>query len=253
MFAKEREEKILTILNDEGRVNVKNLSETFSVTEDCIRKDLKKLESMGKLKRVYGGAIPLRQKYLCTDVVKRNTENLHSKEIISKKALSLLNNKDMIFLDTSSTNLVFAKLLSETNLSITVVTNMIDIVLALKNHRTIKIICTGGSYVNDINGFSGSETINFINQYLFTKAFLGVAGINLFEGYLTDADIEDGNTKKAIIKNSKEIYIVMENKKFSYDSFHKFAFINDINGIITEATPPKSILDEAKDNEILIL
>ncbi|MEW8956820.1 DeoR/GlpR family DNA-binding transcription regulator [Clostridium sp.] len=253
MFAREREERILSILNEEGRVNVKKLSDIFKVTEDCIRKDLKKLESIGKLKRVYGGAIPLRQEYLCTSVINRTTENLSLKESIANKALKLLNNKDMIFLDSSSTNLVLAKLLFETNLNITVVTNMIDIVLALKNHSTIKIICTGGSYVSNINGFYGSETINFINQYLFTKAFIGVSGINLFEGYLTDSDIENGNTKKAIIRSSKEVYIVMENKKFSYDSFHKFSFINDINGIITESTPSKILLDEAKNNEVTII
>ena len=61
MFAEERLDQILNILNSEGKIKVKNLSQHFNVTEDCIRKDLKHLENLGHLKRTYGGAIKVRQ------------------------------------------------------------------------------------------------------------------------------------------------------------------------------------------------
>ena len=57
MFTEERQSAILLCLQDKGKVKVKNLSEKFQVSEDCIRKDLKTLENAGKLKRTYGGAI----------------------------------------------------------------------------------------------------------------------------------------------------------------------------------------------------
>ena len=60
MFLEERYEKIIELIEEKGRVKVKDLSNLFSVTEDCIRKDLKELESRGHLKRVYGGAIAQR-------------------------------------------------------------------------------------------------------------------------------------------------------------------------------------------------
>ena len=38
MFLEERQEIIVNMLNQEGKVRVKDLSDKFGVTEDCIRK-----------------------------------------------------------------------------------------------------------------------------------------------------------------------------------------------------------------------
>ena len=51
MFTEERREAVIRKLNLEGKVRVRELSEEFQVTEDCIRKDLKALENAGRLKR----------------------------------------------------------------------------------------------------------------------------------------------------------------------------------------------------------
>ena len=44
MFIEERHEAILRTLHEHGKVKVRDLSEKFQVTDDCIRKDLKVLE-----------------------------------------------------------------------------------------------------------------------------------------------------------------------------------------------------------------
>jgi DeoR family glycerol-3-phosphate regulon repressor len=56
MFVQERRNGIVEMVNRNGRIRVKNLSEQFNATEDCIRKDLAVLEDEGLLSRVYGGA-----------------------------------------------------------------------------------------------------------------------------------------------------------------------------------------------------
>ena len=53
MFTEERQSAIEKCLRENGKVKVKELSERFQVTEDCIRKDLKILENAGKLKCRY--------------------------------------------------------------------------------------------------------------------------------------------------------------------------------------------------------
>ncbi|MFR6099127.1 MAG: DeoR family transcriptional regulator, partial [Longibaculum sp.] len=57
VFAQERQESIVSQVNAEGSVRVKDLSLKFEVTEDCIRKDLALLEKKGLLKKAYGGAV----------------------------------------------------------------------------------------------------------------------------------------------------------------------------------------------------
>ena len=75
MFLEERQEIILQMLAQDGKVRVRELSEKFKVTEDCIRKDLGSLEKQGKLKRTYGGAVRLRENSHMVEVSKhRHTD-----------------------------------------------------------------------------------------------------------------------------------------------------------------------------------
>ena len=57
MFTEERQSAIEKCLRENGKVKVKELSEMFQVTEDCIRKDLASMEAKNLLKRTYGGAV----------------------------------------------------------------------------------------------------------------------------------------------------------------------------------------------------
>ena len=51
MFAEERQNMIAAMVNKNGSVRVKDLSEQFQVTEDSIRKDLTLLEKKGIAKK----------------------------------------------------------------------------------------------------------------------------------------------------------------------------------------------------------
>ena len=63
MFTEERHEHILNLLNNNGKVLVKDLSKEFNVSESMIRKDLQFLEKKNLLQRTYGGAINIKQSY----------------------------------------------------------------------------------------------------------------------------------------------------------------------------------------------
>lgn len=241
MFAQERHNEILNILHKEGKVIVKDLSTRFDVTEDCIRKDLKSLESKNLLERTYGGAVLIRPSAPKQNIQARKNANVEPKTVIAQKAFNLIEENETIFLDISTTNMLLAEELSKSQKKLTVVTNMLDIVSILNNSNNIKVICTGGELSKDLDGFTGSMTIESISNYKPTKCFIGSCGVNIFDKSITTFDGEDGNTKKSIINNSKKTYLVMENSKFYIDGTYKFATLHDINFIITEAAPDKEI------------
>lgn len=247
MFAEERLQEIIKILKLEGKLKVKDISTKFNVTEDCIRKDLKNLEKQGQLKRTYGGAVQIRESAHEQDIVLRKEVNISTKTTIAKKAFQIIENRETIFLDISTTNIILAKLLSESTKSLTVVTNMPEIINVLCNKNNIIAICPGGILNKNIGGFAGASTIDFISRYKFDKTFIGSCGIDVFDRNITTFDLEDGITKKAIIQSGKKNYIVMENDKFYYDGNYKFAALDDVNCIITDSMPKdeiKNIIDE---------
>ncbi len=243
MFTEERLDAILQNLHQDGKVRVKNLSEQFQVTEDCIRKDLKVLENAGKLKRTYGGAILSQDYPLERDVIDRRTYNEDKKNIIAKKASELIKDHETIFLDISTTNIKLAEILVETRKRLVVVSNMIDILQILARSSTITAIGTGGTMYRTVNGFMGAATIEVIKQYSFDRAFIGSCGVDMVDLSITTLGVEDGLTKKAALQSSRHKYVVMEKDKFYFNDSYKFAHFDDINGIITDEIPDQSTLN----------
>ncbi|MGL6198516.1 MAG: DeoR/GlpR family DNA-binding transcription regulator [Lachnospiraceae bacterium] len=237
MFAEERQEAITKCLHQKGKVRVKELSEIYQVTEDCIRKDLKALENAGRLKRTYGGAILSQDYPLERDVVDRRNYHVEKKKEIAKKAMDLINDNETIFLDISTTNIELAKLLVDSRKRVVVVSNMIDILQILAKNSLITAIGTGGTMYRTVNGFMGAATIEIIKQYSFDRAFMGSCGVDMVDCTVTTLGAEDGLTKKAAIQSSRHKYVVMEREKFYFNDSYKFAHFDDINGIITDEYP----------------
>lgn len=252
MFAQERLEAILEDLKQHGKIMVKDLALQYAVSEDCIRKDLKTLEHEGKLKRTYGGAVAM-QNHALKDYAMRKISGIEEKQQIAKKAYALIEHKDMIFLDASTSNVYLAKLLAQGEKEITVVSNMVDVLSELTYAPHITLLCCGGLYNPSARAFNGAETNRQIAQYRFDKAFIGSVGLHLQQGEVVTYELEDGITKHTIIQNSKQSYLVMENHKFEFDGNYKFAHLHEIYGIISEALPATSILDALSEYGVEIL
>lgn len=240
MFITERHEKIKEKLQVEGRVTVKELSQAFSVSEDCVRKDLKALENEGQLKRTYGGAVLSTDYPLMRDVIDRHDVNQEKKNLIAEKAMKMIRENETIFLDISTTNVRLAKLLLQWGKRLVVVSNMIDILQILSNSKEITAIGTGGTMVRTVNGFLGAQTIEFIRHYSFDRAFVGTCGLDFTDAAITTLGAEDGLTKRAILSSSRHKYLVMENDKFYFNDSYKFAHFDEIDGIITNELPDSS-------------
>lgn len=246
MFTEERLEQILNILNKNGRVKVKELSDQFNVSEGMIRKDLQRLERDGFLQRTYGGAILNREISKSSPITTRMNVNLSSKEIISKKAFDLIEDGDVIFLESSSINFLLAKLIANSTKKLTLITNMSIIPPLFNENETAKLICIGGVYDNKSGGVLGSEVTNSISKYFFNKGFLGSSGVNLITNSVETGTLEDGNVKELIVSNSKEAFLLVEKDKFNLDSSYKFATLEDFDVIITDSDLTDEIRDKLK-------
>ena len=138
MFVSERLNEILKLIEKKGKVEVNHLSNLFKVSKDLIRKDLSKLEEQGLLERTYGGAIKKRQFAKTITIASRILENVEAKQKIALKALNEIKEYENIFLDISSINYILAQEIIKNNFSITIITNMIDIMHLFSLHSNLK-------------------------------------------------------------------------------------------------------------------
>ena len=252
MFLDERLEKILEILENEKKVKVTDLAEKFNVSEVIIRKNLKRLEQEGKLKRTHGGAILLKELVHSSTLEERIINRTKQKETVARKIIENIENEETIFFDITSINYIAAEYLANSEKEITLITNMPSITTHFNKNSKINIIMIGGEYNKEIGGNVGIEAINYIKKYNVDKAFVGSEAINYTKSYNLDKafigsaridleaekvmnfELNDGNTKKEIMKISKKIFLVTEYKKLGILGSYKFSNLSDFDVFICE-------------------
>lgn len=234
MLAKERQNEIVELVNENGSVLVKELSERFSVTEDSIRKDLTLLQKKGLVQKTYGGAMKVRVNEHEYYVSERKGKNLAEKKAIAEKAFALIEDGDVIFLDISTSGLELAELIVQSDKHITVVTNMIDIMQVFRRDTNTKLICIGGTFSVGKDGFVGALTNQEIYKFRFDKAFMGVVGVDLEKNCVTTYQAEDATSKESILKCSSKAYMLLESRKFSRVGNYVYAGVDDFTGAILE-------------------
>lgn len=105
----ERQTRIQQLLEQSGRVLASELAESFGVSEDTIRRDLREMAAAGLCKRVYGGALKAAPSY--APLAERDTERPEAKTALATTLAGLIEPNMTVFLDSSSTNLALARLL----------------------------------------------------------------------------------------------------------------------------------------------
>lgn len=255
MFVEERQERILELLHEDGKVKVKDLSEIFEVTEDCIRKDLASMEKRKLLKRTYGGAIVRENQHPGhTNIVsERNAINTSEKRTIAKKAVKLLKDGDVIFLDISTTNIELAKEIIKAGLKVRVVSSMLGIANLFAAEQEVDFIMLGGELNHSQNSMLGAITLKMMESFRFDYAFLGVVGADITEDEISTYLSEDGIMKYQAIRRSNKSYLMMEKKKFDFRGNYVYSRFEDIDGVICETKPSKEVQEALEKYKVELI
>lgn len=231
-MSKDREKQILEILLKQKKVSVKELSDFLFISEPSVRRDLASLEKQNLIKRVHGGAM-LEETMLSKNKIPfmiREYEQSSAKVSIAQKAIDLINDNDVIFMDASTSCYYLIPFLSSKR-NITVVTNGVKALTKLAEYD-INTISTGGTLVNSCLALVGEEAYKTIETFNADIAFFSCRGLS-DDGYLTDIAPEENNIRKHMMKNSKSSYLLCASEKFGKKYFHNLCHKDELTGIIT--------------------
>lgn len=144
MYAPERQQEILRLARDGGRVDVVSLAEEFQVTAETIRRDLKTLDRAGLVRRVHGGAIPAGRLDFEPDLAEREYTAADEKDRVAQAAVAELPHDGTVILDAGSTVARLAGALP-LEATLTVVTHSLPIAARLADHPGIQLHLVGGA------------------------------------------------------------------------------------------------------------
>jgi len=228
---KDRIDRVMEILARKGYRSVSDLSEDLKVSEMTVRRYLDRLEQKSLIKRTHGGAFA-GQEMIEVDYRVRETLCRAEKEAIANRAYSLIQPGESVFIDAGSTTAFLAYAMDDTR-RISVVTNSLIVAHALENKSNIETVLLGGKVHGATHSLIGPLAVESVNQFRFTKAFLGVNGINLGEG-LTQSNLEEIPVKKTVAHNSEKVIILADSTKFNKKVLVFFLSFNEVDIILTD-------------------
>lgn len=243
-----RHEKILKELEMNRAVKVTELAKALDTSESTIRRDIAELDRIGKLKKVFGGAIPSESGMISmpTDVAERDAINIEEKERIARYAATLVEDGDFVYIDAGTTTYRMIEYLENSNA--TYVTNGI-VNAQMLVQKGFNVYMIGGNLRPMTEAAVGASAVEALKKYNFTKCFMGSNGIDLNRGFSTP-DISEAAMKTAAIQKSCISFILADHTKFDRISSVTFASIDQAY-IITDRVDDPRYLTEAKIKEIV--
>jgi len=249
MLKEERQQTILNEVDLHNRILLTDIAEALDVSIDTVRRDVKELDSEQKLRKVHGGAIALG--FTTNSTRNSNIYALEQKIKIAEKAITLLKDGAVIFVDGGTTCLELARVIP-IDLELTCFTLSLPVAMELTLKPNVTVIFIGGQISKDAQIAIGSNTIHNLSEIKVDYSFIGTGYVDSQYG-LTEFDWDIVQLKKAVIKAAKKTVLLCISEKLNSQHRYKTCAINSIDTMITELQPEDQLLNLFKNHDIRLL
>lgn len=251
MAGKDRLLSIRQYVQSMKKVSVAELSQNCSVTEETIRRDLDKLEADGLITRTHGGAIwnsGIQKEGV--HFYRRMAKHIKEKQDIARKVIKLLEGKQTIIADSSTTVMETLKLIVDKE-DISVVTNSTEVFREFQQ-SPIKIISTGGEFNKKSLSLQGQPAKNNIVKYNVDLALMSCKGLSIEKG-VQDSNEEEAEIKKLMLEQAEKVALLADSSKFNQTAFVSLIELKSVNYIITDACPGEDWIEFCERNNIRLI
>jgi DeoR/GlpR family transcriptional regulator of sugar metabolism len=249
LYQEERLISILDYLKENKRITADQICSLYDVSKDTARRDLVKLEEQKLIIRTRGGAILPSSHTEIKDYQNRLQMVSYEKELIGRKAASLIREGDRIILDASTTVQACAEFIDVKTAAI--ITNSINQADILSTKPGIHIHLLGGELQKEHRFLYGSSVVEKLSKYQVDKVFIGVVGIS--ERGLSIAHEEDGMVKRKMISQANQVIALADHSKLGITDFFLYADLHEIDLLITDKEPDKAFRDLLDKHNVELL
>jgi len=246
----QRIEQIKDYIAKNKTVTIDALCDAFNVSRNTVHRDLNMLAKRGVVKKIYGGVV-YEQSMETIPLETRSIRNQDQKMRIAKRAAALVNPGDSIFIDTGSTATCFYQALPK-DLGLTIFTNNINVLVHAVKGSNDTVIFTGGVLFRETYSVTGEDALVTLAHYNIGKAFMSATGLSEEYG-ATNSTQGEYQVKSAAVKASGEVTMLVDASKFGTVSLMTFCGLSDIDILVTDQTPPRSMGQYFTDHGIQVL
>ena len=201
-----------------------------------MRRDVRLLADAGLLARFHGGVrvpgsttenIAYRQRQQLNDGAKQR--------IAKAVARAVPNGCSLIINIGTTTEAIAHELLQHRGLR--VITNNLNVAAILSDHPDCELFVAGGVVRSRDRGIIGEATVDFMRQFKVDIALIGISGIEA-DGSLRDFDYREVSVARAILEQSREVWLAADHSKFNRPAMVELARLDHLDRLFTDAPPP---------------
>jgi DeoR/GlpR family transcriptional regulator of sugar metabolism len=245
MLAQERQQRILSLLEERGTVRTIDLAEDFEVTDETIRRDLQVLEENNQLTRIHGGASSTSGRPKLQSFTERRAVEVDKKRRIAQLALQMVEPGKTYAFDSSTTAFELVSILPD--LPFRVVTNAYAVIDHLIRFSNVDLISTGGRYDQKTQTFVGSDSHRAIQRYQIQTAFVSCIGLDPVRG-ASEGFEQQAIFKEHLVEYVEQVILLVDSGKLNVQSEYFFADLGNLSMIITDADADPTCIQQLRDN-----
>ena len=241
-----RQSLLLDEVRARGSLSVEALAEQLGVTLQTVRRDVQRLAEAGLVARFHGGVrVP---SSTVENIAYRQREVLHAAEkarIARAVAARVPDGCSLILNIGTTTEAIARELLQHRGLR--VITNNLNVAAILSDNPECEVIVAGGVVRTRDRGIVGEVTVDFMRQFRVDIGLIGISGIEA-DGTLRDFDYREVKVARAIIEQSRTVWLAADHSKFNRPAMVELARLAELDMLFTDAAPPPpfpSLLAEA--------
>jgi DeoR family transcriptional regulator, aga operon transcriptional repressor len=241
-MAPRRWQQILELVQNSNRISVEEICQRFDVSVATARRDLDKLEKLGRVRRTHGGAesiepllyepfrhVPLFQESNFQEQAQRYAAE---KRRIATAAVEMIEEGEIIAITAGSTTTQVTRNFP-TQRKLTLVTNTVNVAMELSSRPEISVFVTGGFMHGGWFSLIGSAAVEMIRTINPDKAFLGANGAHGEQG-LTAFHPEEAGFNRAMAMQARKRIALVDRSKLGQIATHQFCPTERLDVLITD-------------------
>ena len=231
-------------------VSMEELKTKFEISMNTVRLDVVYLVNKGSIQKVYGGVCS-NQKGNLVPFEERQSKNIQAKIAVGKAAGSLVEDGDIIYIDSGTTTMYMIDYLGDLD-NVTVLTNNLNAINRAVLLPNITVICLPGILERKTNSFISADTVRTLAKYNIKKAFMASSGIEE-SGMVTNSSPLEYEIKKAAISNSREVYLLIDSTKYGKSALLTYANIAEMSKVIVDNKVDAALLELCEKNKVEVM